>query len=272
MVKAHGIRVFKQIRATTALAQNREHNFALQRSMLIYGTNALCTIIPKNACSTLRFSIAKANGCVRDIKDIDWIHANNQTFMASTETAAQAAYSFVILRCPYTRLFSAFMDKMVEIDVQAWKLRNVCARKFHPHDITFKAFLNLIQKMLPSQHDNHWRRQSDFLLYDTYDDYFQFENLPTAFPVIEEKTGLEIIDTRDGLGHGLTQHDRETGLDQPYGICALDLLVRKKKGLVPNVKEMFDDELIAIVKKVYAEDLDIYERKFGKSDLMVAFN
>jgi len=186
MPKSHENRIFKQIRAATILAQNRDHNFALQWSMMIYQTNTLCTIIPKNACSTLRFSIAKANGCVRDIKDINWIHANNQTFMASTETAAKAAYTFAILRCPYARLFSAYMDKFVEMDVQSWQFRNACDRRFHTHDITFKMFLSELQRMQPSQFDSHWHRQFEFLLYDKYDDYFQFENLQSAIPIIEK--------------------------------------------------------------------------------------
>jgi len=48
--------------------------------------------------------------------------------------------------------------------------------------------------------------------------------------------------------------------------------MKKKQGIVPNAKDMFDEELIAIVKKVYAVDLNLYESKFGKSKLMTAFS
>jgi hypothetical protein len=85
---------------TGPLAQNGRHAFALTQSMSIFKSATCCTWIPKNACSTLRFSVAKANGCVSDLSDVNWIHTNNSTFNATTQTTFMADYTFVVLRCP----------------------------------------------------------------------------------------------------------------------------------------------------------------------------
>jgi len=84
--------------------------------MMIYQSNALYSYIPKNACSTLRFSVAKANGCISSLEQGHWIHANNTVFNATLAEAIKASYTFVILRCPYRRLASAYLDEFLLYD------------------------------------------------------------------------------------------------------------------------------------------------------------
>jgi hypothetical protein len=60
--------------------QNKLYNFSSAHALSIFPLDAVYTSIPKNSCSTLRFSITVANGFIKDINDIHWIHNNNQTF------------------------------------------------------------------------------------------------------------------------------------------------------------------------------------------------
>jgi hypothetical protein len=85
-----------------ALANNHPHQFALNYAMSIYRAAAVYSFIPKNACSTLRFSVALANGCIGDA-DVNWVHENNQTFKPSVRELATADYAFVVLRDPFRR-------------------------------------------------------------------------------------------------------------------------------------------------------------------------
>ena len=61
----------------------------------------------------MRLSLAFYNGCVDDTADFGWIHSNNATFRADLASLAGASYTFVILRCPYARLASGYLDKIV---------------------------------------------------------------------------------------------------------------------------------------------------------------
>ena len=95
-------------------AENDQYTFSSSYCLSIYPINAAYTFIPKNACSSLRFSVAVANGFLADLSDIEWIHWNNQTFIASQREVCLASYTFVILRCPFTRVASSFLDLIVE--------------------------------------------------------------------------------------------------------------------------------------------------------------
>lgn len=253
---------------TVPLLQNTHHNFALGQTMRVFSSSACFSWIPKNACSTMRFSIAKANGCVSDLSDINWIHPNNKSFNATTETAFMSDYTFVILRCPYQRLFSAFMDKFVNMDIQAWLLSNSRNRSFHPHNLTFRTLLAELRKIPPRGYDIHLRMQSHFLLFKQYDDYFRFEDFNQMAQIVEAKAGLKIIDTRDVLQHDTTSLRLATDFESPMDISAAALLEQRRKGVIPDPRTMFDAQIAREVKAMYADDFDLYEQKFGKSDMM----
>ena len=90
------------------ISQNDLFTFSSRYALSIYPIDAIYTFIPKNACSTLRYSIAIANGFLEDISEIEWIHSNNETFISTQREIALAKYTFVVLRCPYTRVASCF--------------------------------------------------------------------------------------------------------------------------------------------------------------------
>ena len=48
------------------LSENAEHAFAERHALNVYKSNSIYSFIPKNACSTLRLSLAVANGVVTD--------------------------------------------------------------------------------------------------------------------------------------------------------------------------------------------------------------
>ena len=96
------------------VGENKLHNWSSNYVLSIYSINSVYTFIPKNACSTLRFSVAIANGFIKDLKDIQWIHNNNGTFKSTQREVSLQDYTFVVLRCPYTRIASCFLDKIVD--------------------------------------------------------------------------------------------------------------------------------------------------------------
>lgn len=48
----------------TALGQNQLHKHAADFALTHFASRAVYSFIPKNACSTMRVSLAIANGCI----------------------------------------------------------------------------------------------------------------------------------------------------------------------------------------------------------------
>lgn len=249
------------------LAKNSQHQFAQAHALRIYRSNSIYSFIPKNACSTLRVSLAMANGCISNVSDFNWIHQNNDTFRADLAALIQAEYTFVILRCPFARLASAYLDKIVDTTSVTWELHDAVQRTFENEELSFRRFVNTITqpKILPS--NIHWRPQVDFLVYKEYDDYFNLETFASAQNTIATKAQLPIVDARKLTRHGI---DRFELLDDDNYADVLPDAIRtlKKVGKAPKPASMYDDELIAKVSKTFKKDLALYKSLFGESHLL----
>jgi hypothetical protein len=248
-----------------ALAHNHAHQFARSYAMCIYRPAAIYSFIPKNACSTLRFSVALANGCVAGDADVNWIHENNETFKPSLAELATARYSFVVLRDPFRRIASCFLDKIVDKRPEAWRFQAFADYSVDVDTLTFRGFVEKLPQML--RKDPHWRPQADFLIYDEYDDWFCVEDFDRAIKTLDDKIGFAVRDTRHLLDHGAYRHgfvDRGASYaDMPVH----EIAVMKRQGELPAVEKMFDDDMIAAIRSAYADDFAIYAAKIGRSCL-----
>ena len=74
------------------IEKNEEHEFARKHTLIHLKSNSICTWIPKNSCSSLRYSMAVANGAISGIGDIEWIHKNNYSFNASNKELLTGLY------------------------------------------------------------------------------------------------------------------------------------------------------------------------------------
>jgi sulfotransferase famil protein len=248
------------------LRANKQHSFAQQYALNIYDSDAIYTFIPKNACSTMRTSLALANGCIKDSSDFNWIHQNNNTFSASLSELVKAKYTFVILRCPYARLLSVYLDKIVNRNNPAWGYVDLHNRKIDVNDITFEFFVKSMAKDRVRNADIHWMPQTNFLVYEDYDDYFALEDLGTAAQVLKDKIGLELVDARPLTKHGSDGYQK-LGKRNPYKRSPLELLDYKSQGFMPSIRTMYNDELVACVKKAYKADIALYKKKLGTKNL-----
>lgn len=251
------------------LRVNKQHSFAQQFSLNVYPSDAIYTFIPKNACSTLRTSLAIANGCIKDSSDFNWIHQNNNTFSASLSELAKAKYTFVILRCPFARLLSVYLDKIVNRNNPAWGYVDLHKRKIDIEDITFEFFVKSMSKDAVRNSDIHWMPQTNFMVYEDYDDYFALEDFATATKVLKDKIGLELVDARPLTQHGSDGY-RKLSKRKPYTRSPLELLEYKSQGFLPSIKTMYSDELVACVKKAYRADIALYKKKIGADTLFTS--
>lgn len=249
------------------LPKNTRHQFAQAHALRIYRSNSVYSFIPKNACSTMRLSLAMANGCISSPTDFNWIHQNNDTFRADLASLIQAEYTFVILRCPFARLASAYLDKIVDTTGVAWELYEAVQRRQENEDLSFRRFVNTVCKPEILRSNIHWQPQVDFLVYQEYDDYFNLETFAAAKATLERKAQISIVDARKLTRHGTDRFqllkDGHYADHLPEAIRAL-----KKAGQIPHPAALYDDALIAKVSKTFKQDISLYKSLFGTGHLL----
>ena len=242
------------------LRGNQEHNFAIKHTSIHYQSNSVCTWIPKNGCSNLRYSIAKQNGAITNLEEIAWIHSNNDCFNASTKEALQANYAFIILRNPFKRLLSFFLDKLCHPQQdQSEKSYDHAFKVFNfTGDLSFVDFIDYIWEN-PNliDRDEHTKPQCDFLLYRKYDSYFALEKMKAANQAIHEKTGIIIDDIRD-KNSIFTSKGCEYCPDLTSTTKANEIKIFLDQNKIPIIENMYTSEMIKKVATLYLQDILLY--------------
>jgi hypothetical protein len=249
-----------------ALKANAAHGFAARHALVHYPSGAVYSFIPKNACSTLRYSLACANNCINDPQDWVWIHPNNATFAATLPELVRAPFSFVILRCPHARLASVFLDKIVDKTPELWQLYRLSRDGFDPDTLTFRDFVALLCDADKLNSNIHWRPQVDFLVYETYTHVFALERFSTIAGTVRAAIGFDILDARTLTGHGTDAVDlirKGAFADTPLHMLA----AMKRDGQLPAHARLYDDRLARKVASLYAADMNIYAKNLGPKDL-----
>lgn len=243
------------------LARNPVHTFAAQYALSIYDSEAVYTFIPKNGCSTMRLSLAMANGAIRGPEEINFIHHNNPTFTASLPALLSARYTFAIIRCPFARLASCYLDKIVGRNPPFWILDHAMGRTLDANDYTFRRFIDAMADH--RKLDEHWRPQADFLVYEEYDDLFDLADFGTVRASLRDRIGFEVHDARGHTRHGIDGLERVTGCGPDT--APLEILNMRQRGSVPDPRTLFDDELVAKVREWYAPDIALMRERFPQS-------
>ena len=249
------------------LGANEAHTFAAGHALVCYASDAIYTFIPKNACSTMRVSLANANGCIDGTENWTWIHPNNRTFAATLRELVTARFTFVILRCPYARLASVFLDKIVSKTPEFWSLYRLENDEIDESALTFRDFVKAIAKPENLRANIHWRPQEDFLVYEEYDAYYPLEQFKASIPHIERESGLSIIDARPLTRHGTDRFELLSGkcfADTPLA----ELADMKRVGKSPAHESLYDAALVDRVAEIYTADIELYLSRFGPADLL----
>ncbi|MEM1187453.1 MAG: sulfotransferase family 2 domain-containing protein [Pseudomonadota bacterium] len=266
------------------LSKNQQHVFAQEKALRLYKSNAIYSFIPKNACSTMRLSLALYNNCLATTDDFKWIHKNNLTFSADLFSLVTASYTFVILRCPYSRLASVYLDKVVgeetsqkfidrtfqEVKKSPTNFKSILGKRKPDttvSELSFHEFVIALHNNRALRNDQHWRPQVEFLVYKDYDDYFCVEEFSKARKALKAKVDLEVVDAR-----GLTLHgtNRFTLVEDSelHKASSLDIRRMMQNGECPSHSSLFNDEIIELVGSMYAEDIKMYKSTFGVNGLL----
>ena len=264
-------RIFsKTTGSCVSLSNNVDHNFAKDHTIIDLKSNSICSWIPKNACSSIRFSFALKNGVISGKQDINWIHRNNKSFTASDKELLTADYTFVVLRNPFKRLLSFFLDKLCaqDLDPKSPDLSSIRAKEIFKisKESNFESFVNTLwhnPELIAKDH--HTRHQCDFLIYKIYDKYFSLENIQHAQASLLVDIGLDLIDTRDFNSIHTTKHLKYCN-QFTHSTTVIDAYDKLSNGKKPKAENMYTDEMVKKVSLLYLEDIILYSTKITNGD------
>ena len=264
--------------AVGGLNQNERYVFARRYSLHLYPSNAVYTFIPKNACSTLRYSLAIANGYLDSTSDPNWIHSNinggSPLFKVSDYSLSTAASTFVVLRCPYRRMVSAFLDKAVDMKLPAQRLCKTIWPDINTKEemmtalrqMSFTTFIECVCSLPREKLDEHFRPQVDFLALENYTHWFSLEKFEEMESQLKSELQFELHDTRDRLRHDTHQYKKVMDDFSQESIEKLKRLKNSKN--IPDPLCLYNEQTRQLVDDYFGEDIDQYRRLFGSSQML----
>ena len=225
--------------------------------------------IPKNASTLFKLELLRHSEEETQSQDLTkQIHRylkKNHTSLTLPDFSyleREDYFKFAILREPFKRLVSAYLNKFVKIKKSPPFVKNVIANVYqylgrepdYKQSITFSQFINYLARTEDFELNGHWRPQHTFLDLNLvkFDLLGRLENLEQVIQIIEEQTGLKIKNEKTGnkLNYGIII-DQENFHDlYPSEIRLL--------GKFPNADQLYTPELKDLVRIKYEEDHNLF--------------
>lgn len=169
----------------------------------------------KSGCSTIKAALWKHHGKLNNLDLPETIppKMNHGEGFWSKDYAgifSQSPYIFSVVRNPYTRVLSAYLDKICKPGIlrsQFYLQNNIPLDA----DISFSEFLGIIEEN-QCIHDQHWRRQSENLLIGSIpvSAVVQLESLNSARQILEDGLGFSLT-LKTMAGHSTSANERVAG-------------------------------------------------------------
>ena len=196
---------------------------------------------PKVACTTIKAVLQGAEGRKVDQVGADAIHNRGQSPLHSPKNNpklffrilnSESAYRFTFVRNPYTRLLSAYLDKIRQKPIfDEWRVRRLQQLSLPINEnISFHDFVKSLENADPQKMDAHWRPQV-LLIAQTnvhYNFIGRFENLNEDIKNVARYLGFS--DSLDFI-----KNPHVTNSDQ-------------------KIKKYYNKELFKMVNEIFLDD------------------
>lgn len=218
--------------------------------------------IPKNACSTVINSLGFS-----EVRGRNPHHIGNPFSVAPLE--AEAWPCLAVLRDPFDRVVSAYLNKFTEILPDElfvhelveymWRAQRGLARPSSTSSVTFREFVTHLCAFPDEQLDPHWRSQCSFLRDEKPTIYLWMDTLAEQWVQIP---ALKEIELRTYAPHA-TKSALYVGTNVLDVNGEAFLGFREICGQFPAAAQFRDEELVARIKKRFEEDYALIGAAFG---------
>lgn len=232
--------------------------------------------IPKNACTLFRTIMVKYSDVGEKyeqsqhdihrylVQDDTGVKLNDFRQLQNSDY-----FKFVVLRNPFDRLVSAYLDKIAKRRNPAPFVRDAIQSVYqnlhrepdYQKSITFRQFVCYLVETENYILNEHWRPQHTFLGEGTieFDSIGQFENLDLVIKSLEKKLGFS-IETQ--VSNHITNYNEIDGesLEKFDKVYPRELRALKA---FPTACQFYTSDLEELVRKRYLQDFEIYEEQFG---------
>jgi len=172
-------------------------------------------------------------------------------------------YKFAIVRDPYARLVSGYVDKLCGKDLTTkWVQRVVQAvnAKANKDTVTFEEFVAYLESNDNDTVNGHWRRQSfSFELYEI-DAFVRIEHLLDDLRPVCERVGVECDEELLGTRRQTNPYGKQLDLS-PNEVARMTnrqlIELKEKTGQFPQKDAFYTPELRARVAKIYERDFEL---------------
>lgn len=221
--------------------------------------------IAKNACTTTKFHflkkiMAQTGESISNVEFQRNLHLIAERYHM-TEIPAdgfEGYFRFCIVRHPYARLVSAYLQKFVRQAVLSGYVRRLI-REHGPHgniqEFTFSDFVTCLAHAEVNELDEHWMPQHKHLIDNIDYELIPMESLSTHVRLNEIYNGAFETYKLNSI-----QYDEDlTSGAHLIGASKLKEQFRKT-GCFPNWKSFFTDEIESRILDEYGPDLTLYEK------------
>ncbi|MGK7899521.1 MAG: Stf0 family sulfotransferase, partial [Xenococcus sp. (in: cyanobacteria)] len=229
--------------------------------------------IPKNACTLFKNLIVDNSD---NKEEYELSQQNVHQFLANRRgnifpllscLESPDYFKFVILRNPFARLASAYLDKFAKHPFPESFARDVIreVQQFLgleiniEKSITFSQFIEYLARTKDRNLNDHWRPQNTFIGSVKFDLVGQFENLDYVIDFLQRKYKINI---KKKVSSHITNY-KDFSSDLQFHQMYPNKL-RNLDGM-PKAWQLYTPELEAIVRKRYAQDIEIYKQYFQVS-------
>lgn len=228
--------------------------------------------IPKNACTTLRFTFIKNLDDIyefpgsSDFEKLKNVEANPSLLSnIGKEKKRDAKIKLLILRNPYDRIVSAFLDRFCKGKDQMYEVVDQKLRLSKKYkDIDFDFFLENLISTNYFLKNVHYIPQNEFTFDFDYNFVFNIKKLNDEkfIKLFEEKTKLKFFDSKKVKDHTLSSLYKENFNHANKLKCKLLRKMIKEDKKIPYYENFLTLENKRIIYDIYKKDFKLFE-KYG---------